>query len=303
MKVVVAGGSGMLGRALAGQLIAAGHDVVVLTRRLSGDAPTPGRPVSWAPDGSAGPWAAEINDADAIVNLAGAGIADKRWTSARKDELRSSRILSTRSLVTAVRQSPARPRVFIQNTGVGFYGADLSDRELDESFPPGSDFLSDLCVAWEAEAHPVAALNARLVILRSGIVLARGEGALPQMARPFRFFVGGPIGSGRQYFAWIHLRDWLSAVRWALATESASGVYNSTAPQPVTNREFSRALGRALHRPSWAAVPGFVLRIVVGELADAGLLTGQRVVPKRLLGSGFTFDYPDVPSALAAEYP
>jgi len=299
MKILVAGGSGLLGRALAASLSTDGHDLVILTRRPAEHA-GPGRAVAWRPDGSAGPWAAEVADADAIVNLSGAGIADKRWSAARKAELRSSRVLPARSLVTAIRQAPARPRVFFQNTGVGFYGSDLSDRQLDESFPPGSDFLADLCVAWEAEAHPVAALNTRLAICRSGIVMTKAGGALPQMARPFRFFVGGPIASGQQYFSWIHLDDWLSIVRWVLATPSASGIFNGTAPNPVTNNEFSRELGRALHRPSWARVPGFVLRMLVGELADAGLITGQRVVPKRLLEAGFSFAYPDAATALAA---
>jgi uncharacterized protein len=306
MKVILAGGSGFLGRALTARLIAGGHDVVVFTRQSSS---TQGRVrrVAWRPDGSAPPveagrptgWAAEIDGADAIVNLAGEGIADKRWTKARKQALVESRTLSTRSLVAAVRATARRPPVFIQASGVGYYGT-TADEILDESAPPGSDFLAQLCLTWEAEARAVEALGARLVIVRNGVVLARHGGALKKMLPPFLFFVGGPIASGRQYLSWIELEDWTGLLSWAIATTSASGVFNATAPEPVTSAQFSRALGRAVHRPSWLPVPAFALRVMVGELADAGLINGQRVVPKRALDLGFTFSYPAIDAALAA---
>jgi uncharacterized protein (TIGR01777 family) len=306
VKIVVAGGSGFLGQALTTRLIAAGHDVVVLSRQ-SNSSPGRLRRVTWRPDGSATPvdagratgWAAEIDGADAIVNLAGEGIADKRWTNARKQALLESRTLSTRSLVGAVRATGRRPGVFIQASGIGYYGI-AGDELLDEASPPGSDFLAQLCLTWEAEARAVEALGARLVIVRNGVVLARSGGALKKMLPPFLFFVGGPIASGRQYLSWIELDDWVAMVMWAMTTAGASGVFNGTAPEPVTNAAFSNALGRAVHRPSWLPVPGFALRVMVGELADAGLINGQRVVPKRALELGFKFCYPAIDAALAA---
>lgn len=304
MKVVIAGGSGFLGRALVKHLAARGHDVVVLSRTPV-PAQMPGRQVGWNPDGnlpSAGAsehlgWPQEIDGAGAIINLAGAGMADKRWSRARKDLLRQSRVRSTRSLVAAVRAAAARPTVFIQNSAVGYYGT-AADQVFDESFPPGSDLLGDTCIAWEAEAHAVSPLGPRLVIVRSGVVLAKDGGALPPMMRPFKFFVGGPVATGRQYLSWIHRDDWLAFVAWALDTSSATGVYNVTSPAPVTNEEFSKAIGRALHRPCWLRVPAFALRVLFGEMANDMLIRGQRVVPKRALDAGFQFTYPTVDAAL-----
>lgn len=303
MKVVIAGGTGVLGRALTARLTADGHGIVTLTRRAkpgSGAVRGAARQVEWTPDGTAGVWARELDDTDAIVNLAGAGIADKRWTSARKEELRSSRVLSARSLVAGLRAARARPRIFVQNTGAGYYGADLTDRAVDESFPPGDDFLSELCVAWEAEAHAVPALDCRLVILRSAVVLTPDGGALKKMLPAFQAFVGGPIASGRQYFSWIHVDDWIAMVRWAIVTPSVSGTYNAASPNPVTNREFSKALGRALHRPSVIPVPALALKVMFGALAEPALILGQRVIPKRALEAGFTFQHPAVDEALTS---
>jgi hypothetical protein len=256
MKVVVAGGTGLLGTALTWRLTSVGHHVVVLTRDSAGAALSGAvRRVEWTPDGTTGPWAGELEDADAVVNLTGAGIADERWTDMRKEELRSSRVLPARSLVAAVRQAPSRPKVFVQVSGVGFYGTAEGDRALDESFPPGDDFPGRLAVAWEAEAHPVAALGCRLVILRNGVVLTREGGILSRMRRPFRWFVGGPIGHGQQYVSWIHVTDWVGMVIWALGNRDVSGAINATAPTAVTNAAFSRALARALQRPSWLPAP------------------------------------------------
>jgi len=299
MKGVIAGGSGFLGRALSEHLVGRQHEVVILTRSGSVPARTGARAASWHPDGSPNPgaWAKEIDGAHVIVNLAGAGIADKRWTRRRKDELRQSRAQPTRSLVAAIRAASVKPATFVQGSAVGFYGA-AADEIIDESFPPGQDFLGQLCVSWEAEAHPAAALGCRLVILRSGVVLAREGGALKKMMPAFQFFVGGPIASGRQYLSWIHLADWVALVTWAIETSSVSGVVNATAPGPATNADFSRALGRALGRPSWLRVPGGALRILVGEMANEMLIAGQRVVPKRALDAGFAFKYPDIDSAL-----
>jgi uncharacterized protein (TIGR01777 family) len=299
MHIVVAGGSGYLGRALTTRLLTDGHRVTVLSRGGGPAIVTGATIATWRPDGASGEWARVLDGADAVVNLTGAGIADARWTTARKAELRSSRVLSTRSLVAALRDTTRRPAVFIQQTGVGYYGASLSDRPVDESFPPGDDYLGELGVAWEAEALPAAALGVRVVIVRAGVVLASDGSALVRIRPFYRWFVGGPVGSGRQYFAWIHRDDWLSLVVWALTNASVSGVLNGTAPGTITYREFSDALGRAMHRPSWLPVPGFLLRLLYGEMASAVLLKGQRVVPRRTQELGFTFRYPTIDEALA----
>jgi uncharacterized protein (TIGR01777 family) len=297
MRLIIAGGSGLLGRALVTRLSTDGHDVVVLTRGAGSSAGRV-RQVAWTADGSIGPWAREIDGADVVINLAGAGIADKRWTPGRRAQLRSSRIESTRSLVSAVDAAAKRPSVFVQGSAIGYYGSSLSDRTHDESSPAGTDFLAHLAVEWEAAARPIGETGCRLVVVRSGIVLSRDGGALPPMARPFRFFVGGPVGSGRQYMSWITIDDWVSMVAWAIATPAVSGAMNATAPGPVTNAAFSAAIGRALHRPSLVPAPGFVLRSLFGEMADVILLGGQRVVPTKGLALGFRFEHPDLEQAM-----
>lgn len=302
MKYVIAGGSGFLGEPLTRELMAKGHDVVVLTR---GAAKSAGgiRQVTWpgAPGSSDSAWEREVDGADGVVNLAGAGIADKRWSAARKQELRQSRTDSTRALVGAIRAATHRPAVFLSGSAIGYYGPQAENGPaLDESAPPGSDFLSTLAVDWESEAQPAAALGCRVVILRTGVALARDGGALEKLIPPFKLFGGGPIGSGRQVLSWIHRTDWIELVVWLLRHGDAVGVYNATAPQPVTNAEFSKALGKALGRPSWLPVPGFVLKVLVGEMAGPALLAGQRVIPKRALDQGFTFQYPDIQSAMNA---
>lgn len=300
MRVVIAGGSGFLGRALATRLAAEGDDIVVLTR--GGERPSSARAVAWRPDGSSGSWASEINGADAVVNLAGAGIADQRWTPERKKLLEDSRVLSTRSLVAAVREAQQRPAVFIQGSAVGYYGAHDAGPPFDETSLPGDDFLARLSVTWESEATPVRDLGCRLVIIRTGIVLARDDGALAKMATPFKLFAGGPIGSGRQVLSWIHVDDWVELVVWAIRSPAALGPINATAPAPVDNREFSQALGRALKRPSWAPVPGVVLRLIFGEMAETMLLQGQRVLPTRARELGFTFRFERIDTALSEIY-
>jgi len=318
MKVLIAGGSGFLGRLLAARLALAKHEVVILTRNAVIGRPVEGlRYVTWKPDGTIpiagrvtapiegrarlGDWTNEVGDAEAVVNLAGENLGSERWTSARKMELRTSRRQSTDSLITAMRHTGARPKVFVQASAVGYYG-DTGDAVIDESGPPGSDFLASICVEWEAAAQPAAAIASRLVFVRSGVVLAADGGALPRLAMPFKFYVGGPIGTGRQVMSWINRDDWLSMVSWAIDTAELSGPMNATAPKPVTNAEFARALGRALHRPSLFKTPGSVVRTVAGEMADITVLAGQRVLPKKALGLKFGFRYPDIDRALAAIY-
>ena len=297
MRIVLAGGTGFLGRAVRGRLQRDGHDVTVLTRRPDAADPDQ-RP--WSPDGTVGPWAAEVQGADAIVNLAGEGIGDRRWNAARKKALVDSRVLATRSLVAALRQVASPPPVLINASGVGYYG-DRGDEVVTEATRHGDDFLAHLCLDWEREAEQASATS-RVVIVRSALVLHPDGGALAQMLTPFRFGVGGPVGSGRQYMPWIHLDDWVSLVVWLLTTREARGAFNAVAPTPVTNRAFSHALGRALHRPSFMPVPAFALRVLFGELADS-LLTGQRAIPARALELGFTFRFEQLDAALRDLFP
>jgi len=230
-----------------------------------------------------------------VINLAGAPIA-KRWTAAHKRDMWNSRVLSTRTLVAAMKSVRRMPATLLNASAVGIYGGGRGDEPLTEESAPGSGFLAFLGTEWEKEAMS-AAPHARVVLLRTGIALDREGGALPQMARPFRFFAGGPLGSGRQYLSWIHRDDWTAMVIWALTAETLWGPLNVTAPNPVTNLEFARTLGRVLRRPALMPAPAFALRAVLGEMADA-IVTGQRVLPAKAQELGFEFRYPLLESAL-----
>jgi uncharacterized protein (TIGR01777 family) len=305
MKTVIAGGRGFLGQALARSLVSAGHDVVLLTRRAT--SPTPGaatgtasggRAVAWRPDGTAAAWAREIDGATAVVNLAGESIAAKRWSAAQKARIRDSRLLATRSLTAAIRAAAAPPGVFVSGSAVGYYGP-RGDELVTEDTPPGNDFLATVAAQWEAEAGAVAP-PIRLVLVRTGIVLDRHEGALPKMLPPFWLGAGGPIGSGRQYWPWIHRDDWVGLVRFAIQTPAVSGPLNATAPAPVTNAEFAATLGRVLRRPAFLPTPGLALKVLLGEMAGPLLLSGQRAVPARAERFGATFTYRRLDEALRA---
>ncbi len=295
MKVIVAGGTGFLGRVLVERLRREGHDLRVLSRQ-----PKAALHLPWTPDGGVGSWAAALDDADAVVNLAGESIASGRWTVARKARIRDSRLAATRSLVNAIQQGARRPAVFLSGSAIGFYGPH-GDEAVTEESPAGNDFLASVCRDWETEALRAAGTT-RVVLLRTGIVLEKDGGALPQMALPFRLFGGGPVGSGRQFYSWIHRNDWVNLVSWAIRTSAASGPLNLTAPSPLPNREFARTLGRVLRRPSLLPAPAFALRLALGEMADALLLTGQRVLPASALAQGFRFEFPTLEPALRAIY-
>jgi uncharacterized protein (TIGR01777 family) len=294
MTIVIAGGTGFLGSPLVAAWRADGHRVIVLTRRPPRDADE----FTWTPGGEAA-WKGVVDGVDAVVNLAGESIAGGRWTAARKRAIRDSRLVATRALAEAIQSARRPPRVLLSGSAVGIYGT--GPDSATEETPPGTDFLADVCRAWEAEARR-AEPSCRVVLLRTGLVLERDGGALPQMALPFRFFAGGPVGSGAQYVSWIHRADWVAMVRWALLAPTVSGPLNLTAPVPVTNAEFSCALGRAMRRPSIVPLPAFALRLVLGEMADALLLEGQRVLPAKASQLGFTFRYEDVQAALNAIY-
>jgi hypothetical protein len=303
MRIVIAGGSGFLGRALTDALLAAGHRVQILSRRPPQAAVGgPGQPqhVHWTPDGTAnGLWTAPCSGADLIVNLAGESIAAGRWTAARKARLRSSRVLATRSLVRFIAESEQPPSALVSASAIGFYG-DRGSTILTEAAGPGRDFLAELGAEWEKEALAAQSSRTRVVLLRTGIVLDPNEGALAKMLTPFRLFAGGPFGSGRQFMSWIHRDDWVSLATWAVQTPSVRGPLNLTAPNPVANADFARAIGRALGRPSLIPAPAFALKLLLGEMAAPLLLFSQRVVPANALEGGFHFTYPELDAALAS---
>lgn len=293
--IVIAGGTGLLGTALLDALRVDGHRVIVLTRH-----PTREHEVRWSPGGGDSSWSSTLNGADAVINLAGTSIASGRWTAARKASIHESRKQATTALVRAIADSSHPPAVFISSSAVGYYGA-RGDEPATEATPPGSDFLAEVCRDWEAIANQ-AASQSRVVLVRSGVVFAREGGALPQLVLPFKLFAGGPVGTGKQFVSWIHLHDWVAMVKWALATTTLAGPINATAPMPVTNEELSHAIGRVLGRPSFLRAPSFALRLILGEMADALVLGGQRVIPEVALRHGFVFRYPTVESALKQIY-
>ena len=296
MRVVITGGSGLIGSAVARELGGEGHEVVVLSRDPSKVTLPPNtRAVEW--DGKTGEgWASLLDAGTAIVHLAGESIAAGRWTAEKKRRIRASRVESGAAVMAAIRKAKEKPRVLLQGSAVGFYGP-CGDVVVTESHPPGQDFLAEVCVEWEAATAEAESLGVRRAALRTGVVLSGDGGALPKMALPFKLGAGGPLGGGRQWMPWIHLADEVGAIRFLLEREDARGPFNLTAPEPLTNRDFSRALGRALHRPSLAPAPGFALRLVLGEMADM-LLHGQRAVPQRLLEMGYVFRYPEALAAL-----
>jgi uncharacterized protein (TIGR01777 family) len=298
MKVVVAGATGFLGRPLVHTLLAEGHDVVVLSRKQRSGNP-PVRTVEWTPDGTPGPWATEIDGADAVVNLAGEPIAAQRWTTLQKRRIRDSRVLATRSIVEAFGQAARRPPVLVSGSAVGYYGP-LDNEIVTEEQPAGTDFLAEVADLWETEAARAAGERTRVVCVRTGIVLERDGGALPKMLPPFWFGAGGPLGAGKQYWPWIHRKDWIGLVRFALTTDSVRGPLNATAPNPVTNAEFARTLGKVIRRPALLPTPAFALKLILGEMADALLLSGQRAVPLKACQLGFRFSFETLDDALRA---
>ena len=293
MRLLLTGGTGFIGAPLRRRLAQRGHELLVLTRAPAAHRAEPG--VRFLPlDADA--WRRELAGVGGVINLAGEPIAAGRWTARRKLAIRDSRMETTRRLVEALAAMPQRPAALLNASAIGYYGA-RSDEELTESDGAGNGFLAETCQAWEAEARRAEALGVRVVRLRIGLVLGRGGGALAKMVPPFRAFVGGPLGSGRQWVSWVHRDDVVGLVEWALTHAECSGALNVTAPEPVRMAALCRALGRALHRPSWAPVPAPVLRLLLGEMAEL-LVTGQRVVPRAALRTGYPFRFPSLAGAL-----
>lgn len=298
MHVLITGGTGLIGQRLVAHLLQYQHRVTVLSRQSQPPAELP-EGIEFAQWDSRTPrgWGHRIAEVEAVINLAGAGIADARWSEARKRVIRQSRVEAGQALVEAIEAVNSKPAVLIQASAVGYYGGRMDEAILTEAGQAGDDFVADVCRDWEASTQPVEAMGVRRVVIRTGIVLDSAGGALPRMALPFRFFVGGPIGSGKQWLSWIHHTDEVAAIRFLMEHPSASGPVNLTAPNPVPNREFAQTLGRVLRRPAIMPTPGPVLRLVLGEMATA-LLTGQRVVPERLQAWGYSFRFSHLEAAL-----
>jgi uncharacterized protein (TIGR01777 family) len=292
-RIAVAGASGLIGSALARSLAADGHEVVRMVRR----APRGPLEVRWDPEKGQVDTAG-LAGCDAVVNLAGAGVGDQRWSEAYKKRIHDSRVHGTAALARAVASLDEPPRVFVNGSAMGFYG-ETGDRIVDEGAPAGSGFLPELCVEWEAAAGPAQEAGVRTVFTRTGLVVARGGGAWGKLFPLFGAGLGGRMGDGRQYWSYIALHDEVAAIRHLLVRDDLSGPFNLTAPEPLTNREITAAMGRVLHRPTLLAVPAPVLRTVLGEMAG-DVLGSARVVPKRLLESGFTFAFPGIEDALRA---
>jgi hypothetical protein len=301
MKIAVTGATGFVGTRLVERLQADGQQVLVLTRdpeRGQRIFPKTGFPqvevMAYTPLKS-GAWQQAIAGCDAIVNLAGAPIAEERWTSERKRTIMDSRKLGTEKLVEAIAQANPKPSVLVNSSAIGYYGTSET-ATFDETSRAGQDFLAEVCQAWEAAAQKATELGTRVVVLRTGIVLGMG-GALGKMLTPFKLFAGGPLGSGRQWFSWIHREDLVSLIIAALTNSQMQGVYNATAPQPVRMSEFCQVLGQVLNRPSWLPVPDFALEALLGDAAKV-VLEGQQVLPKATQASGFQYQYPTVKPAL-----
>lgn len=299
-RVIVTGATGLIGKAVCKELLARGYEVVVFSRNpvsARQKVPDAANYVAWEPAEN-GPWTAYIDGAWGIINLAGASIGGRRWNDEYKRQIRDSRVIGTRGLVNAIAAAREKPHVLINGSAVGYYGPrDATPR--DESAAPGNDFQALVCRDWEAAATEAERFGVRTVLLRSGVVLDRRGGALAQLTLPFLFFVGGPILPGTQWFSWIHLADEVGMILFALEHEDVRGPLNATAPAPQTNRDFSAALGYALGRPSWLPIPGFAIRLLVGEFANS-VITGQRVLPKKALESGYEFRYSTSAEALRA---
>lgn len=302
MRVIIAGGSGLIGRELTSLLTSTGDEVVILSRNPQKvlNLPREARAVKW--DGrTLEDWAGEVASTNAIVNLtgenlSGEGMFPSRWTEERKSRLVHSRVNSGEVLTKAVAQSANKPAVFIQASGIGFYGTEQT-KQLTEEDQAGSDFSAKLCLKWEASSQPLETMGVRRVVIRNGVVLSTKGGALRPILLPFRLYVGGPLGSGQQVYSWIHIMDEVSAIQYLIHDPQARGVFNLTSPNPATNAEFGRTIAHVMKRPYYFPVPAFVMRLAFGEVATM-VLEGQRVMPAKLLTSGYTFKYPLLEDAL-----
>ncbi len=303
MRILITGGTGLIGRELAASLAADKHEVILLTRnpQSATGLPTGVRAEAW--DGrTANGWGGLVDGAGAVVNLAGESIAGRNpildhWTPERKKLIRDSRLDAGKAVTEAFRAASQKPGVLIQSSAVGYYGP-CGDEEVSETHPAGNDFLAKLCVEWEASTDEVEAMGVRRANIRTGLPLSKKGGFLPPLLTLWSLFVGGPLGSGQHWWPWLHMADEIVAIRFLIDNPNASGAFNLSAPNPVRMKDFGKTLGKVLGRPSFMPAPAFALRLMMGELADALLLTGQREVPTRLEQLGFKFKFPDLEPAL-----
>lgn len=296
MNTLISGGTGLIGRELANSLLRDGHQVWILTRNPQGArVPAGAHALGWNGSGR-GTWESLMEQVDAVVHLAGASIGALPWSPRVKADLIASRTETGQRLVDAVAGMERKPSVFLQISGIGYYGTSETAVMTEES-PPGNDFQAEICLAWEGITLPVEELGVRHVVARTAPILARDEGILPRLLLPFKLFVGGPLGSGRQFYSWIHMKDQIAAMRFLLEQPEASGPFNLASPNPLPQREFARVIGRVLGRPAWFPTPAIGLKTVLGEMSDL-VLKGQRVLPRRLLEMGFKFQFPELEPAL-----
>ncbi|MBS3752853.1 MAG: TIGR01777 family oxidoreductase [Anaerolineales bacterium] len=302
MKYTISGGTGLIGSKLIRHLAAQGHEIIILSRSPDSvsNLPLHVKPVYW--DGkNVSDWVTQLGGTDVVINLAGESIAGKGiipspWTDSKKDRILKSRVQVGNTLLEGIRQVDQKPQKFIQASAIGYYGSH-GDEILTESSPPGSDFLSRTCTAWESSTKPVVDLGVTHIVVRLGVVLSEKGGALPRLLLPFKLFLGGPLGNGEQWYSWIHIDDVCNAIKFLSEHAHAQGVFNLTAPNPVKNKLFAKAIGKIMSRPAFLPVPGFLMKMVMGEVSTV-VLDGQRVVPKRLKQLDYSFQYPELEGSL-----
>ena len=296
MKILISGGTGLIGKNLVERLVNQGNQVYILTRNKSGKKDSDFvKFFEWDAQ-SVDVLIPIMNQVNAVINLAGENIGSGFWTKAKKEKIISSRVSVGKALTSAILSAESKPEVFIQSSGVGYYGTSLN-KTFDESSPNGNDWMAEVARVWEASSEELDAIGTRRVIIRSGVVLDNHSGALPLMVLPFKLFVGGPLGSGKQIISWIHLEDEVRAIEFILEKRNLEGAVNLVAPYPHTNAEFGKMIAKILRRPYWFPVPGFGLKLIIGEKSTL-VLDGQFVVPNKLLENGFEFNYPTLEKAL-----
>ncbi len=294
MNIVIAGGTGLIGRALSVSLLKDGYTVTILTRAELPRSPLDGvKYIRWGEKSDA--WIDELTGVEAIINLAGENIGSGRWTATKKKKILDSRVNSGKMLVRAIENLNTKPEIFIQSSAIGIYGTN-TDQVFSENSPTGNDYLAGIAKIWEDSSKPVDEMGVKRAVIRTGVVLDKNEGALARMILPFKLFMGGPIGSGKQWLSWIHLQDEVEAIKFILERK-LTGIFNLTSPNPVQNAEMGMKIGNVLHRPYWMPVPALALRAVLGEMSTL-VLDGQKVIPDALLSAGFTFKYPLLYDAL-----
>lgn len=296
MRILISGGTGMIGNLLASHMLEAGHEIWILSRRIREKYSSHGiNMIHW--DGiSMGNWADVVSTSDVIINLAGENIGTKRWSKKQKKLIVDSRVNSGEILTAAISKAVIRPKVFIQASAIGYYGV-KNDEIMTEENGPGNDFMAEICKKWEASSLEIESMGIRRVIIRTGVVLSKSAGALNRLLLPFKFFIGGPLGSGKQNISWVHPVDVVSAINFLVENDKAEGVFNLTAPQPISNAQLGSELAKIIQRPYWLRVPSFGLRLLLGEMSTL-VLDGQMVFPQKLLSLGYKFKYPNIIDSL-----